>query len=199
MFLSAKITVPTACALLFTGSSVSLPAHAGPVKSASRHTVKVSKSPSPHKVIAVLPPHAPAELLSSSSAASALDPVLANTSEYTGVVIDARALPGILRSPAPAIYGANADATLVYPDRSHVPTPDEVQDESIVRYYHTPEEAAQGVGGSHPLVVKAIAVLGPVKDALQITPADMQALLEADKSLHFTRSWRVGFLLPSDK
>ncbi len=74
--------------------------------------------------------------------------------------------------------------------------PMKVQDESIVRYYHTPEEAAQGVGGSHPLVIKALAVLGPAKDALQVSPADMQTLLEADKSLHFTRSWRVGFLVP---
>ena len=74
--------------------------------------------------------------------------------------------------------------------------PMKVQDESIVRYYHTLEEAAQGVGGSHPLVIKALAVLGPAKDALQVSPADMQTLLEADKSLHFTRSWRVGFLVP---
>lgn len=27
--------------------------------------------------------------------------------------------------------------------------------------------------------------------------ADMHTLLDADKSLHFTRSWRVGFLVPA--
>ncbi len=199
MFSFTKKTASAAYTLLLAVSFPSLPAHAAPVKSAVHTAVKVSKSPSANTVVAALPSTATANLTASASDAPAPDTVPANTSEYTGVVIDARDLPNILRSPAPAIYGAGPDATLVYPDRSHVPTPDEVQDESIVRYYHTPDQAAQGVGGSHPLMIKAIAVLGPAKDALQVTPADMQTLLEADKSLHFTRSWRVGFLVPSDK
>ncbi len=192
-----QITVPATYALLLAVSIVCLPAHAAPVKSSPPAAVKLSKSPSPNTVVAALPPSVPTIPTSSAPPAPAPDAVPANTSEYTGVVIDARALPAILRSPAPAIYGATVDATLVYPDRAHVPTPDEVQDESIVRYYHNWDEAARGVGGSHPLVIKAIAVLGPAKDALQVSPADMQTLLEADKSLHFTRSWRVGFLVPS--
>lgn len=117
---------------------------------------------------------------------------------YTGVLLDARALPAILRSPAPSIVGPGPDWTLIYPDRSHVPTPDEVQDESIVRYYHTEVEAAQGIGGSHPLVIPAAAVIGYAHDGLQVTAADMQRLLEVEKSLHFTQNWRVGFLIPAD-
>jgi len=191
--LYSKLHLPATYAFLFAVSALGLPGHAQPAKPI-HSAVKTVKPASPNTIVAALPPSAPAV-----STAPAPDPdaVPANTSEYTGVVIDARGLPGILRSPAPAIYGATADLALVYPDRAHVPTPDEVQDESIVRYYHTLEEAAQGVGGSHPLVIKVLAVLGPAKDALQVSPADMQTLLEADKSLHFTRSWRVGFLVPS--
>lgn len=188
-----KLHLPATYAVLFALSALGLPARAQPAKP-NHSAVKVSQARSSKTVVAALPPSGPA--LPTTPAPDA-DAVPANTSEYTGVVLDARGLPGILRSPAPAIYGATADATLVYPDRAHVPTPDEVQDESIVRYYHTPEEAMQGAGGSHPLVIKALAVLGPAKDALQVSPADMQTLLDADKSLHFTRSWRVGFLVPS--
>ncbi len=193
----AKISISGTSALLLVLSAANVPAQAGSAKSAPAHAVKAVRPLSPNAIAAALPPTGLFVTASAAPAAPTDDAVPENTSEYTGVVIDARGLPGILRSPAPAIYGANADATLVYPDRSHVPTPDEVQDESIVRYYHTSGEAAQGVGGSHPLVIKAIAILGPAKDALQVSPADMQTLLEADKSLHFTRSWRVGFLIPS--
>jgi hypothetical protein len=117
--------------------------------------------------------------------------------EYTGILIDARQLPGILRSPAPAIYGPGPDSPLLYPDRSHVPTPDEVQDESIVRYYHTPNEAEAGVAGSHPLILPATAVLGYAKDALQLSAEDMVRLQDLEKKLHFTQTWKVGFLIPA--
>ncbi len=197
MFSSAKLFVPATYALLLAVSVTGLPAHAAPAKPAPHAAVKASQPHSQNIAVAALPPSVPAATAAAAPAALDPDAVPASTSEYTGVVIDARGLPGILRSPAPAIYGATLDATLVYPDRAHVPTPDEVQDESIVRYYHTPEEAARGVGGSHPLVISAIAVLGPAKDSLQVSPADMQTLLAADKSLHFTRSWRVGFLVPA--
>ena len=73
-------------------------------------------------------------------------PVVEDMSVYTGVLIDARSLPRISRSPAPAIYGALPDQSLLYPDRSHVPTPDEVQEESVVRYYHAESEAESGIG-----------------------------------------------------
>lgn len=188
----AKTTTFAPCALLLALSALGLPAHAAPAKLAPPAAMKASK-PRPANV--ALPPAAP--VVSTLPAPPDPDAVPVSTSEYTGVIVDARGLPNILRSPAPAIYGATAEAALVYPDRAHVPTPDEVQDESIVRYYHTLGEAAQGVGGSHPLVVSALAVLGPARDALQISAADMQTLLQADKSLHFTRSWRVGFLVPA--
>ena len=125
-------------------------------------------------------------------------PISENLDAYTGILIDARSLPDISRSPAPAIYATAPDATLLYPDRSHVPTPDEVQEESIVRYYWTVDSAAAGVGGTNPLILTAIAVLGPAKDAVQLTPEDAARFQLLDKRLHFTRTWKVGFLMPAE-
>ena len=107
--------------------------------------------------------------------AQALPPVTvaAPTDGYTGLIVDARNLSGILRSPSPALYGPAPTSDLLYPDRSHVPTADEVQDESVVRYYHTEDEARAGVGGANPLVVRAEAVLGYAHDSLQLSAADV--------------------------
>ncbi len=124
--------------------------------------------------------------------------VAENMDAYTGVLIDARSLPDISRSPAPAIYSTAPDAALLYPDRSHVPTPDEVQEESIVRYYWNVDSASSGVGGTNPLILTAIAVLGPAKDAVQLSPEDSARFQLLDKRLHFTRTWKVGFLMPAD-
>ena len=126
-------------------------------------------------------------------------PVAEDMSIYTGILIDARALPRISRSPAPAIYGALPDQFLLYPDRSHVPTPDEVQEESIVRYYHTEADADAGVAGTRPLILTAERVLGPAEDAVRLTPEDAARFLALDKRLHFTRTWKVGFLIPANQ
>ena len=126
-------------------------------------------------------------------------PVVEDMSVYTGILIDARSLPRISRSPAPAIYGPLPDQSLLYPDRSHVPTPDEVQEESIVRYYHAEADADSGVGGAHPLILTAQAVLGPAEDAIQLTPEDAARFQALDKRLHFTRTWKVGFLIPANQ
>ena len=126
-------------------------------------------------------------------------PVVEDLSVYTGILIDARSLPRISRSPAPAIYGALPDQFLLYPDRSHVPTPDEVQEESIVRYYHAEADADSGVGGAHPLILTAEKVLGPAEDAVRLTPEDAARFQALDKRLHFTRTWKVGFLIPANQ
>ncbi len=118
-------------------------------------------------------------------------------SQYTGILIDARGLPGVMRSPAPTITGA--DGALLYPDRAHVPTPDEVQDESIVRYYHTLDDAEQGVAGPHPLILTAAAVTGPASDGLQLADGDAELLTALDKRLRFSRTWKVGFLIPDNR
>ena len=130
--------------------------------------------------------------------AAAPTPVAENMDAYTGILIDARGLPDISRSPAPAIYGTAPGATLLYPDRSHVPTPDEVQEESIVRYYWNVDAAAGGVGGTNPLILTAVAVVGPAKDAVELSPEDSARFQLLDKRLHFTRTWKVGFLMPAD-
>ena len=116
---------------------------------------------------------------------------------YTGILIDCRDLEDISRSPAPTICGP--DMELLYPDRSHVPTPDEVQEESIVRYYRTIEDAETGVGGPHPLVLRAVEVIGPAQDGVQLSQQDMGLFLALDKKLHYTQNWKVGFLVPPDK
>lgn len=115
---------------------------------------------------------------------------------YTGVVIDARHLPTICRSPSPALYGPAPEHELVYPDRAHVPTPDEVQEQSIVRYYHNEEQARKGFVGENPLILKAVEVVGPAEDSLRLTAEDRAKLRELDKEIAFTRSWKVGFLVP---
>ena len=125
-------------------------------------------------------------------------PVAENMDAYTGILIDCRSLPNISRSPAPAIYATAPDASLLYPDRSHVPTPDEVQEESIVRYYWTVDAASSGVGGTNPLILAGQAVLGPAQDAVQLSPEDAARFQLLDKRLHFTRTWKVGFLMPAD-
>jgi hypothetical protein len=125
-------------------------------------------------------------------------PPVESLDSYTGIIIDTRGL-NIMRSPAPSIYGPDPDDVLLYPDRSHVPTPDEVQDESIVRYYRTEDAARDGVGGSNPLIIPAMAVVGPAHDGVALS-ADNAALFQAlDKRLHFTRNWKVGFLIPEDQ
>lgn len=126
-------------------------------------------------------------------------PVVEDMSVYTGVLIDARSLPRISRSPAPAIYGALPDQSLLYPDRSHVPTPDEVQEESVVRYYHAEGDAESGIGGAHPLILTAQAVLGPAEDAVQLSAEDAARFQALDKRLRFTRTWKVGFLIPANQ
>ena len=158
----------------------------------------VAAPPAKPKQVASLTIDKPAAVSAPVSLALASDPaVLPSDDYYTGIVIDARQLPTVLRSPAPAIYGPGPDTSLLYPDRSDVPTPDEVQDESIVRYYHTEAEAEAGVGGAHPLILTALAVLGPAHDALQLSADDMVRLQNLEKKLHFVESWKVGFLIPA--
>ena len=125
-------------------------------------------------------------------------PVVENMDAYTGILIDARALPAISRSPAPAIYEAAPDTALLYPDRAHVPTPDEVQEESIVRYYWNIPDADAGIAGTNPLILTAQAVLGPAQDAVELSAIDSARFQALDKRLHFTRTWKVGFLMPPD-
>jgi hypothetical protein len=120
-------------------------------------------------------------------------------SRYTGILLDARHLPEIDRSPAPAIYGPAPDHALLYPDRSHVLSPDEVQEQSVVRYYRTEEDARKGVGGENPLLLKAEAVVGPAHDALRLSAPDMARFQDLDKKLQFTRTWKVGFLVPANR
>jgi len=126
-------------------------------------------------------------------------PVVEDMSVYTGLLIDGRHLPRLSRSPAPAIYGALPDQTLLYPDRSHVPTPDEVQEQSIVRYYHVQTDAETSLAGPRPLVLTALSVLGPADDAVQLSPEDAARFQALDKRLHFTRTWKVGFLIPANQ
>lgn len=124
-------------------------------------------------------------------------PPITDLSSYTGILIDCRGLDGITRSPSPALYGP--DMSLLYPDRSHVPTPDEVQDESIVRYYRTMDAATAGVGGSHPLVLEGIEVEGPAHDGVMLTAADAALFKALDARLGYMHTWKVGYLIPADR
>jgi hypothetical protein len=41
----------------------------------------------------------------------------------------------------------------------------------------------------------AQAVIGPAEDAVRLTAVDVARFQALDKRLHFTRNWKVGFLL----
>jgi len=116
---------------------------------------------------------------------------------YTGILIDVSGYPNVQRTPAPAIYGPTSD--LVYPNRAHVPTPDQVQDESIVRYYRSMDLAKSGVCGSNPLVLVPVSIVGPGKDCVVLSAADEEAFKALDKRLHYMDTWKVGFLMPSNQ
>ena len=119
--------------------------------------------------------------------------------DCTGILIDCRHLLAIDRSPAPCIFGPEPESVLAYPDRNFVPTPDEVQEQSVIRYYHTSDEAQKGHVGPKPLILRAIAVVGPAHDSVRLSAADLEMLQKADKKIQFTRNWKVGFLLPADR
>lgn len=122
---------------------------------------------------------------------------LASLDSYTGLVIDARDLPSFQRSPAPLICGPAFET--LYPDARHVPTPDEVQDESVVRYYHTEDEARAGYVGVNPLVLRAVAAYGPGNDGVRLSAEDMAILRALDEKIHFSRNWKVGILVSGDR
>ena len=141
-------------------------------------------------------------ILASLAAVSIVWPTRADSDAsqpYTGILIDARQLSTITRSMNPAIYGPAPNADLVNPDRSHVPTPDEVQDESTARYYRSLADAEAGVGGSNPMIVEGVAVVGPAQDSLTVSAVDEQRIIDLDKQLHFTQTWKFGILVPPDK
>jgi hypothetical protein len=125
-----------------------------------------------------------------------VQPAVTDLSVYTGIIIDVRG-SNISRSPSPAIYGP--DMSLIYPDRNHVPTPDEVQDESIVRYYRSLDAAEAGVGGTHPLVLIAESVVGPAEDSVMLDATGAALFQALDKRLGYSKNWKVGFLVPEDK
>jgi hypothetical protein len=132
--------------------------------------------------------------------AADVDPIDTNeaATAYSGVLIDARPWKYVDRSPAPAIFGPAPQSQLLYPDRTHVPTPDEVQEQSIVRYYHSIDEAKSFVG-EHPLIIHAADIVGPGHDCVALNAEDAARLQELDKQIHFTRTWKVGFLIPEDR
>ena len=118
---------------------------------------------------------------------------------YTGVVIDARHYTEINRSPAPVIYGPTPVNQAVYPDPHCVPTADQVQDQSVVRYYQTEADAETRLVGDHPLILKAEDLVGPGHDSVRLSAEDAEQLKTLDKTLHFTRTWKVAFLVPEGR
>ncbi|MGO8670207.1 MAG: hypothetical protein ACLQVD_02400 [Capsulimonadaceae bacterium] len=130
-----------------------------------------------------------------SAASAAAAPV--DLGSFTGILIDVTGFPDIQRSPSPAVYATGM--FLLYPDRTHVPTPDQIQDESIVRYYRTLDAAQAGVGGTHPLVLHAVDVVGPARDGVLLSSTDALLFEALNVSLKFSQTWSVGFLVPADR
>jgi hypothetical protein len=176
-----------------------VPPASAPLPAASQAPIRVSYSP-----LAMMTDLSTSTASSMASAAMAAPAAVAVSNQapedfdaYTGIVIDGSALPGLMRSPAPAVFAQSDDGGQLYPDRRHVPTPDEVQDESVVRYYQSVEDAEAGVAGTDPMVVKAVAMVGYGRDSVTVSDMDAARIKALDAKLHFSRTWRMAFVMPA--
>ncbi|HZO87405.1 MAG TPA: hypothetical protein VFB38_03635 [Chthonomonadaceae bacterium] len=109
---------------------------------------------------------------------------------YTGLVIDARDLP-LQRTMGPRILDENGRA--VYPDPTHVPDFDFLQDRGMASYDEDLGSARRA--GSHPLIVRALDVAGPGHDDVVISNEAAQRIRETNRQCGFLRRWAVCILV----
>ena len=123
-----------------------------------------------------------------------LDP----TRPCTGILVDARHLSAVKRCQSPVILVADTEEqkTELYPDPLCLPNAQELQEVGIVRFYHSLSEARKGFIGDNPYIVCAVDCAGPYHGDLRVSKADAKILAELEKTIHYTRTWHVGFLLP---
>jgi hypothetical protein len=60
-------------------------------------------------------------------------------------------------------------------------------------------DAKAGVGGSNPLVLVPVSIVGPAKDSVVLSAADTATFKALDQRLHYSDTWKVGFLIPSNQ
>jgi len=59
--------------------------------------------------------------------------------------------------------------------------------------------AARGRSGGPVPGVEAEAVVGPAHDSVRLSATDTEQLKTLDKTVHFTRTWKVAFLIPEGR
>lgn len=119
----------------------------------------------------------------------------------TGVLVDARHLAGVQRCQSPVLIALTDTAARddLYPDPQCLPSLSNLQENGIVRFYHTVADARAGFVGDNPLFVRATATDGPFHGNLLVSKGDGAKLRELETRIHFTKTWHVGYLLPGDK
>lgn len=125
------------------------------------------------------------------------------TRPCTGILIDARQLKDVKRAQSPVLLATNPNTGStteeLYPNPNFLPTLDVLQEDGIIRFYHSVEQARRGFVGDNPYIVRAIDYSGPFFGNLVVSAEDSMKLKELEKKIHYTQTWKVGFLLPEGK
>lgn len=109
---------------------------------------------------------------------------------YTGLLVDARELR-IERDMGPRIL--DEDGQVVYPDASHMPDFDTLQDRGMADYYTGASEAKRV--GEHPFEVRALSISGAASTDVVVSNETAAFIREANKRGKFLQRWRVGILV----
>jgi hypothetical protein len=109
---------------------------------------------------------------------------------YTGLIVDARAL-NLQRAMGPRILDTTGQ--VLYPDASHVPEIDFLQEHGMASYVTEAGQARRS--GPHPLILPALAVAGPGRDDLVVSREAAARILAANRRGRFLERWAVSILV----
>ena len=107
---------------------------------------------------------------------------------YTGLLVDCVGLD-IRRSRCPRVMAE--DGQQVYPSMAHIPSPDYVDSHGMVSYVNG--DGDQKRVGARPLLVKAVGVTGPARDAAVISNSDRDLIMTHERASGFLANCCVGF------
>jgi hypothetical protein len=86
------------------------------------------------------------------------------------------------------------DGTRIYPDPTHLPTIDFLEDRGLVSYVS--DIASSSRVGDRPLEITAVRADGSGKHTVVVSDADRDTILAAEREGHFLANWNVTFLMP---
>jgi TolB-like protein len=110
---------------------------------------------------------------------------------YTGVIVDARDFD-VQRAMGPRIV--DEDGNVLYPDPRRSPSPDALQSAGMVSY--ASDERAVRRAGGHPLLVRAIDVVGPAREDVVVSREAAEQILQAERRWRCLTRRAVGILIP---